>query len=85
MRTAIGALLALLFLGALLYASLTANAVTCEVCIEFAGRQACRTGSASTRAEAVYGATTNACAILSDGVTDGIRSGNTQPSLERCE
>ena len=85
MRIAIGALFALLFVGALIYATLSANAVTCEVCIEFGGRQACRTGSASTREEAVQGAITNACAILSDGVTDGIRCGNTQPGLERCE
>jgi hypothetical protein len=85
MRIAIALVLALLFAGALIYATLGASAVTCEVCVEFEGRQACRTGSAGTREEAVQGAITNACAILSGGVTDGIRCGNTKPSLERCE
>ena len=85
MRTAVGALLALAFLGALVYATLAANAVTCEVCMEFEGRKACRTGSARTRDEAMQGAITNACAILSAGVTDGIRCGNTPPSSQRCE
>ena len=85
MRTAVAALLTLAFVGALVYATVAANAVTCEVCIEFEGRQACRTGSARTKEEAVQGAITNACAILSGGVTDGIRCGNTRPSLERCD
>ena len=85
MRSAVAALLALLFVGALIYATMAANAVTCEVCIEFGGRQLCRTGSASTRDQAVQGAITNACAVLAGGVTDSIRCGNTRPSLERCE
>jgi len=59
--------------------------VECEVCIEFGGARACRTTIGSSRERAISGATTNACAVLSSGVTAGIQCGNTPPSSLRCK
>jgi len=51
-----------------------------EVCIEYQGRQACRTASASTREQAQRTATDNACALIASGMTDSIACTNTPPT-----
>jgi hypothetical protein len=51
-----------------------------EVCIEYQGRQACRTASAATREQARRTATDNACAQIASGMTDSIACTNTPPS-----
>lgn len=85
MRTAVGALCGLALLAALVYATLTQAAVSCEACVDFGGRSECRTGSAETRDEAVRGAVTAACALLSSGVTQGMQCDRTPPRSVRCE
>ncbi len=85
MRTAFGVLCGGALLAALIYATLDHAAVSCEACIEFGGRSECRTGSAPTREDAVQGAVTAACAVLSSGVTEGMRCDRTPPRSVRCE
>jgi hypothetical protein len=66
--------------GAIMYTStrnLSAHRV--EVCMEFNGRQACRTASAATREQARRTATDNACAHVASGMSDSIACTNTPP------
>jgi hypothetical protein len=83
-RVITGVVLAAVFVSVLVMALKREAQVECEVCIEFGGGRACRTSIASDRARAVDGATTNACVVLSGGVTSGIQCGNTPPSSLRC-
>jgi hypothetical protein len=54
-----------------------------EVCIEFDGRESCRTASASTEKQAERTAIENACAQLTSGMTNSIACQNTQPKNKR--
>jgi hypothetical protein len=84
MRVVTGVVLAAVFVSVLVMALMKEAQVECEVCIEFDGRRACRSSTASDRDRAVNSATTAACVVLSGGVTSGIQCGNTPPSLLRC-
>jgi hypothetical protein len=84
-RTVIGWILGLAFVAALVYATLAETGVECEVCVEFNGRSACRTGTASDRTGAVRGAISNACKVLSSGVTQSIACDQTRPQSVVCE
>ncbi len=84
MRVIAGLLLGAAFLGAMVYATLGESQVECEVCLEFGGGRACRTGSAADRENAISGAVSAACTVLSSGVTDGIACGSTPPRSVRC-
>ncbi len=58
--------------------------VRCEVCIDFKGRQACRTARGPTRDEAIVTARDNACAQIVRGRTDNILCGGSVPYSIRC-
>ena len=60
------------------------QAVSCEVCITFRGRQDCREAAGPNRKEAIQAATTNACALISAGMADSISCGNTRPDKLTC-
>jgi len=64
--------------------SLNVADVRCEVCISFAGREACRSVEGATEEEARAGAHSNACALLASGVTDTLACQRTNPSTSRC-
>ena len=51
-----------------------------EVCMEFQGRSACRTASASSAEQARRAATDNACALIASGMSDSIACTNTSPA-----
>ena len=73
------------FAGGLFYATLAETGVECEVCVEFGGRSACRTGTASDRDSAIRGAVSNACKVLSSGVTQSIACDKTPAKSVMCE
>jgi hypothetical protein len=77
-------ILAAVFVSVLVVALMNEAQVECEVCIEFAGRSACRSSRAANREHAIYGATSAACVVLSGGVTSGIQCSNTPPRSLRC-
>ena len=83
-RVVTGVVLVAVFVSVLVMALMKEAQVECEVCIEFGGGRACRTSMASDRKRAVYGATSNACVVLSGGVTAGIQCSNTPPRSVRC-
>jgi hypothetical protein len=84
MRVAIGVLLVLVFLAALVFATLRETAVACEVCVEFGGQDACRRSSAADREQALQMAQSTACAVLSAGVTQGLQCQRTPPRSAKC-
>jgi hypothetical protein len=79
----LGILFLLVFLGFMVYSTLHAGAVRCEVCITFRGHTSCRTASARTRELALRAATENACALISSGITDSNQCVNTPPDSVR--
>jgi hypothetical protein len=66
------------------FQTMSLEAATCEVCIEYRGRSMCRTVGGATEQEARQAAITNACAFLSGGVTDSMACGRQPPTSERC-
>jgi hypothetical protein len=85
MRTALGVVLALVFVAALVFATLRETAVACEVCVDFGGRSACRRSSAAEPSEAIRMAQSTACAELSSGVTEGMACQRTPPRTAQCD
>jgi hypothetical protein len=84
MRWIVGVVLGLAFAGLMVWAVLQEGRVQCEVCLDYGGASACRTGSGIDREAAVQGAVYNACAILSGGVTEGIECASTRPRSVEC-
>ncbi len=84
-RIGLFGLLALFALMALIvWRSFQVGGVRCEVCIDYRGRSQCRTVDGTNREEALSAATTNACAFLSNGVTDSMACARTPPTKSEC-
>jgi hypothetical protein len=83
-RVAVGILLAVAFFGALAWATLRETAVSCEVCVSFAGRSTCRISSGRAEEEARQMAQSTACAELSSGVTQGMACQRATPTSVAC-
>lgn len=79
-----GLIAAALFVGAMILATSREASVECEVCIEYRGGSKCSTSSGRDRDAALRGATANACAVLSNGVTQGMECDRTPPRSVRC-
>ena len=58
---------------------------SCEVCITFQGRSACRVAVGATEEEARQTATQNACAFISAGMTQTVQCQNRPPDSVVCE
>ncbi|MBI4910477.1 MAG: hypothetical protein HY820_43070 [Acidobacteria bacterium] len=54
-----------------------------EVCVEFNGRQSCRTAAGETPERARRAAIDNACALVASGVGDSIACQNKPPISEK--
>jgi len=78
------ALFILAIVGYVVTSSMTTAKVSCEVCMDFKGRQACRTARGPTRDEAIVTARDNACAHIVSGRTDSILCGGSQPASVSC-
>ncbi len=74
----------IVFMALVIYRSLHLAGVRCEVCITFQGRSQCRTVEGETHDDALMAATTNACAYLASGVTDGMACARTAPTRSEC-
>jgi hypothetical protein len=62
----------LAIIGLIVYSSMNLSSHRVEVCIDFQGRQACRTASGETRENAIRTAASNACSFLASGMTDSM-------------
>ena len=87
MSKSVKIVIVLLVLGAMAYivtSSIATSKLSCEVCIDFKGRQACRTARGPTREEAIQTALNNACAQVVSGRTENILCGGSAPATVAC-
>lgn len=72
------------FIGLLLYNTLAAQKVACDVCVEFNGQRNCATASHESREEAARSAQQTACGPLTSGMDDQIACGRRPPVSTQC-
>ncbi|MCZ6759979.1 MAG: hypothetical protein O7D29_06355 [Gemmatimonadetes bacterium] len=77
-------LVSFLFVGFVIFGSMTRAQVECEVCIEFRGRTDCRRAAGVTEDEARRTAQTMACGILAAGMDQTIACGRVIPKSVQC-
>jgi hypothetical protein len=80
----LGLCLAALLLGWLLWSTLSAQRYECDVCVEFRGRHACATASASSERAAARAAQATACGKLVKGRVDSMSCAATAPLSSTC-
>ncbi|MCP3981930.1 MAG: hypothetical protein GY716_21720 [bacterium] len=84
--TILGVLFAVATLALLLYSATTANQHSCNVCMQYLGRNTCREAMGATREEATNTAKDNACAFLASGMTQTVEcTARTAPVTVTCE
>jgi hypothetical protein len=76
---AIGVLFVLGVVAFLIYSSMHLARYRVEVCVDFQGRNECRTASADTQDHALRSAQSNACALVASGVTDSMQCEQSRP------
>jgi hypothetical protein len=70
-------------LATLIYNTMEATAHKVEVCMEFNGQTKCGVAGGNSVELALRTATDNACATISNGMTESIACGNRQPKSVR--
>jgi hypothetical protein len=83
-RVWLGVLVAVAFIGYLLWSTLAAQAAECHVCVAFQGHRNCATASAATPTEAARQSQTTACGIIAQGMNDKIACDNVPPISREC-
>ncbi len=73
------------FMALVVYRSLHMSGIRCEVCITFHDRSMCRTVDGEREEDVMMAATTNACAYLANGVTEGMACSRTPPTKADCQ
>lgn len=73
-----------LFVAFLLWTTLGAQQVECEVCVEYAGQRNCATASNETEEAAMAAAQTTACGPVTAGMNDVIACQNRPPVTRQC-
>ena len=82
--TIIGLVIAAIFASFLLWSTLSAQRVSCDACIEFAGRRNCAKVSGASEAEALRAAVSTACGPVTQGMNESIACQNRPPVTQRC-
>ncbi len=75
----------LMFIAFLAYSTLSAQKVTCNVCVEFNGRSNCAPASANDEIEATRTAQNTACGPVTSGMNETIACGNKPPVSQSCK
>jgi len=68
------------FFGLLAYLTMGQKQHRVEVCVEFNGKKNCRIAAANTRDAALRAATDNACATITNGMTESMSCGHAPPA-----
>jgi len=68
----------------LTWSTLSAQRVTCNVCVAFNGERNCATASHENEVEAARAAQTTACGPLVHGMNDAIACGRLAPISQQC-
>ena len=77
-------LAALVFMGYVVYGSMARVEAQCSLCVEFNGRNICRSGAGATEAEARRAAQESACGGNARGMSESIACANTPPTQVQC-
>lgn len=72
------------FVAILVWSTIKAQAVECEVCVQYAGTENCAVATAASAEEAIQSAQTTACGPLTSGMNDAIACGNREPVRQVC-
>jgi hypothetical protein len=83
-RTAVGALIGLAFIAAVIWSAFEATQVQCEICVEYKGRSACSTAQAVDVLQAEAQALSGACSQVTGGVTETLECDRLPPVTRRC-
>lgn len=76
----IGIVFVFVVLAFLVYSSMHIAQYRVEVCVSFRGMNQCRTASADTQDHALRSAQSNACALLTSGVTETMQCERETPA-----
>lgn len=71
------------FIGLLTYMSMGQRQHRVEVCVEYRGQKNCRTASGPTREQALRTATDNACATITNGMTESMECSHNPPATTK--
>lgn len=74
----------LLFAAFLAYSTLSAQKVSCNVCVSYNGRHNCAAASDKTEADAARSAQTTACGPVTSGMNDAIACERQIPVSQSC-
>ena len=75
----IGIVVVAIVVGVLIYSSMGLARYKVEACMEFNGRQECRTAAGTTKEYALRSAIQNACGLIASGVGDTIACEHSTP------
>lgn len=75
----VGLLIFFALIALIVYSTMTLGGQKVEVCMEFHGRQSCRTAQGNTKEAALRTATSNACGEIASGVTDSLACERSEP------
>lgn len=74
----------LLFVGYVVYTTVSRTEVSCEACLEFDGELVCRRGGGATETEALQAAQESACGGNARGMSESIACRNRTPERVQC-
>ncbi len=74
----------LAFFGYVVYGSMARVQAQCSLCVEFNGRNVCRSGAGADEAEARRAAQESACGGNARGMSESIACANTPPTQVQC-
>ncbi|MEX1258115.1 MAG: hypothetical protein WEG36_10910 [Gemmatimonadota bacterium] len=72
------------FMGVVVWSTLQAVEVECEVCLEFEGREVCRQGRGATQEEALAAAQQSTCGGNTSGMAESIACLSRSPNRSSC-
>lgn len=72
------------FFGWVVWGSVARVGAECSLCIQFNGRNICRSGAGATVEEARRAATESACGGNAQGMSENIACTNTPPTRVQC-
>lgn len=79
----LGLIFVAIVLGVIIYSSMNLSSYKVEVCMDFQGKESCRTASGTSEEFALRSAIGNACAMIASGVTETIScQGSTPKSIK---
>jgi hypothetical protein len=83
-RLVLGLAIATAAVAALYAATLAGAGVSCEACVRWQGREACKSATGADREEAERTAISTACALVASGVTASIGCQGLEPVSLHC-